>query len=261
MVALDLKSKWLCYCILGKVGNKRESLHYLENWIKLFYLIDDFLKDCPSKSLISEQTKEVILKLDKSGIPRTTSKNVPTGGVLQWNEKNNRKICQLYLQEQYKEILAVEKDGVDYYDWLIEQFPTRNSWIKFDRNYIHGYLSEDINIKKTANVFPDFLFQLSPTFNPNKVANANTEIQIYISDRYFMKKGVLVIDKFAKDIGEIANAVIIGKALTPYQKNYINKPGTNSVRGYVSYNYADREKLLFSKIGIDDWETLYDLRK
>lgn len=43
-------------------------------------------------------------------------------------------------------------------------------------------------MKKTDSELPDFLFQLFPTFNPNKPIRANTEIQVYISKRYLLKK-------------------------------------------------------------------------
>lgn len=119
MEKLNLDSIWYCYCILGKVNAKAASLHYLDDWMKCYELLDDFLQDCTTKSLRSEQTKEVILKIAKDGFHRRTYKKVPTGGILKWNKRNNQKICKLYLQEQLEEIIAVEKTGKDYYDWII----------------------------------------------------------------------------------------------------------------------------------------------
>ncbi len=256
MIELDINSKWFCYVILGKVDSKKESLHYLVNWMQCFYLIDDFLEDCPSKSLISEQTKERIIKIDKNFVPQERTTKAPTGGILQWNQKNNEKICTLYLQDQYIEIIEIEKNGKDYYDWLIDQFPSRDLSIKFHSNCICGYLSDNIDIKKTSGIFPDFLLTLSPTFNPNKKINANTELQIYISERYLKMKGIANVDNFVREIGKIAKAIKIGRALIPYQKNYTDETGRICVRGYVSYNFADRNTLELSKIGIKNWETL-----
>lgn len=258
MTELNLDSKWYCYCILGKVNSKSESLHYLNNWLKLYKLIDDFLQDCPVKSLLSEQRKDIILKIDKDGIPRTIAKKLSTGGTLQWNEKNNKKICNLYLQQQLEEIIDVEKNGKDYYEWLIEQYPNRNSSVSFERNHVKGYLIENINVKKARNEYPDFLFQLSPTFNPNKSSKVNFEIHCYVSERYSLKKGINVVDEFILKIGKIAKAIKIGRAKTLYQKRYVDKYGTNRIRGYVGDNFADRETMNFSKIGIENWETIFD---
>lgn len=254
---LNENSQWYCYCILGKVKSKAESMHYLNNWMKIYQILDEFLQDCPQKYITSEQLKETILKIGKDGYPNTTHKKAPTGGKLKWNEQNNRKICTLYLQEQLEEIIEVEKTGKDYYDLRIEQFPIRNTWIDFDGNTVEGYLGTDDNTKKKKNVFPDFMLTLSPTFNPNKATKVNFETQIYISERYTLRKGMDKVDEFIKQFLKVTNIVKIGVTKTPFCKRYVDKNGSNFLRVYVGCNFADRETLAYSKIGIENWETIY----
>lgn len=249
---LTENSQWYCYCILGKVNSKAESLHFFKNWMKVYKVLDDFLQDCPKKYIISEQTYEIILKVEKDGYPRVKYKKASTGGKLKWNEQNNQKICTLYLQKQFDEIIEVEKTGKDYYDLRIEQFPARNTWINFYGNTVEGYLSDD------KSNYSDFILTLSPTFNPNKITKVNFEIQIYLSERYAIKKGIEKVDEFIKQFVHITNIIKIGKAKIPFSKRYVNSQGANCVRVYVGSNFADRENLAYSKIGIENWETIYE---
>lgn len=258
MENLKCKSNWYCYCILGKVANKTEALEYLNNWMKCFYVIDDFLKDCPKKSIVSEQILQTIKSIDTNGCANSSYKKAPTGGTQVFNQKNNKKICSLYLEEEYNEIVKIEKTGVDYYDWFYNQFPKRKTLVNFDYNTIKGYLSEKINIKKTTDL-PDFIFELSATNNPNKFKNANTEINIYISERYYNLVGSSKTEKFISEIGEIAKAIKIGKSISTYKREWKEKNGTNRVEFVVGCNFANKETLEFSRNSrIKNWSTIFE---
>lgn len=115
MDELTQSSQYTAFCILGKVEKERDKLQYLKQWMKCFEILDNFLSNCPQKSSQSEQVFDKILVFDKKGIARLTFKNAPIGGIQQWNESNNRKICTLYLEKMLNEKEAIEKQGLIFW--------------------------------------------------------------------------------------------------------------------------------------------------
>ncbi len=256
MEELKNNDNWYCYCILGEIKNNTESLEYPQNWMECYKIIDDFLKIFTSKSIRSYQDLREIKEIDDRGYARSNDKTAKTGGTLTWNEKNNIKICSLYLQEQFEKIVELEKQNIDYWDWIWDNFPQENTYVSFDENLIYGYLNKE-NIRSPKQL-PDFILRLSPTNNPNKFTGINTEIQIAISKRTIEKIGIETTDNFIFKLGKVAKAVKIGRATSVYKYEYIDD-GRNFISFPVETNFANRDKAKFSSDDrIKNWEVIFE---
>lgn len=256
MDELTLSSQYTAYCILGKVEKEGDKLQYLNQWMKCYELLTGFLSDCPQKSIESDQMFQKTLHYDKNGTARVTHKKAPTGGIQQWNEKNNKKICTLYLEDMLKEKETVEKEGLNYGEWLKQQFPTRDTSVIFFNNTVCGYLATDANIKKYEQM--DFLFTLSHSLHVETSKVFNQEINIYISDRLTKTKTEDVIDKLVKNIGDLSFAVKIGKTKMPYQLREYNNGQLSRIDGLVGRSYGFGQSLEFKKNPTNEWTTIFE---
>lgn len=257
MTELTIDTEYTAYCILGKVNHECDKLQYLKQWMQCYQLLDDFLLDCPKKSVESDQDFQKILGFDKKGIAKVTYKKAPTGGKLTWNKSNNRKICTLYLEEMLNEKETIEKRGLHYGDWINKQFPERDTSISFFDNVVCGYLDESINIKKDQQM--DFLFTLSHSLHVETFRVFNQEINIYISDRYKALKSENEISNFIKDIGKLSCAVKIGKTKMPYQIQEYKDGRLSRIENLVGRGYGFGQSLEFKSNSTNEWETIYKL--
>lgn len=263
MKELTKHSMWYCYCILGKVEELLQGLEYPDNWMKCYEVIDKFIKDLPRKSIHSEQMKKRILKIKKNGVPSITCKNVPLGGVLTWNRKNNEKICTLYLNKQIDDINQAKACELSYGDWQIKQFPNATH-IYFHRNTVNGSLSKDVNIRNPlVGYYPDFIFIMPSCVDPsnNHISNfkAHIEVYIYISERYADIKGKQEIEEFVMEMAKLANAIKVGKAKSVWCREWIDEFGDNHLENLIWGSRADRCTLEYSANGkITGWKTIFE---
>ena len=248
---------YFVYCILGKVEHEREKLQYKEQWMKCYAILNDFLSDCETKSVSSEQVYRKVFAYGDDGYPKVSFKGAPTGGLLKWNEKNNRKICETHLDVLLQEIEEAEKKKESYEDWLKGLFPERNTNIEFWENQVLARIekTEDLN----RNQRDDFILRLYQSAEISLNWPANQAIDILISKKYANIKGEELIAKLIRRIVELSKAVKIGKTEMPaaiYTKEE-NTYGGKRVHSLIGRKYGIAKELKFApNLAGNNWDII-----
>lgn len=244
------------YCIMGYAEREKDKLHYLNQWMKCYPVLNDFLKDCQTKSVSSEQTFRKVRSWDEDGYPAISSKNAPTGGILKWSEKNNRKICETHLEELLRQSEEAEREGISHYEWMQKQFPERDVIINLDYHEIRARLEAVPNLNRYGH--NDFIFALSPYASKPSEQIPNQQITIFISDRYLKNKRQEDIDNFIRQIGIMANAVKIGKTRMPAAIDEKGQHGQIVMKSLIHHNYSILPTCDFRANPKGEWTVIYE---
>jgi hypothetical protein len=205
---------YLVYCILCKVEHDREKLHFLDNWMKCYAVLDKFLSDCSTKTISSDQVFCKIKSIKDKKYPRTSDSKAPTGGLMKWNENNNREICTKHLETLLEQIETAAQVGLPLQEWIVEtQFPEIDTYVKFGHHEVLASIKTAGNLNKAD--FYDFIFRVSCSPDTMRNCPANQQISIFVSERYVKLKGKEAIETFVREIGQLAHAVKIGTTQMP----------------------------------------------
>ncbi|MDR2951488.1 MAG: hypothetical protein LBV71_20045 [Prevotella sp.] len=244
------------YCIMGRAEREKDKLHYLNQWMKCYPVLDDFLKDCQTKSVSSEQTFRKVSSWSEDGYPAISIKNAPTGGILKWSEKNNRKICETHLEELLRQSEEAEKEGISHYDWMQKQFPERNVIINLDSHKIRARMEAVPNLNRYGH--NDFIFILSPYASKPADQIPNQQITMFICDRYMKSKNQEEVDNFVRQIAIMANAIKIGKTRMPAAINEKNQHGQTEMKSLINRHYGIPPTCSFRPNPAGEWTVIYE---
>lgn len=236
----DKPENYLVYCILGKVEYDRDKLHFLNNWMKCYDLLDKFLCDCDTKKISSNQSFCKIKPTKEKGFPRTSYSNAPTGGSMKWNEKNNRKICATHLEKVLTQLETAAQVGLPLQEWIETQFPEMDTFTVFYKHEVLAKIEAAENPSDTA-LTNDFIFRISCSSDVMRGFPANQQISIFISDRYAKIKGNEVISSFVREVGKLAHAVKMGSTHMPLSITECTDtvPGGKRISSLIWRDYGD----------------------
>ena len=68
---MELIENYLVFCMLGEVKSDKEKLCFQNQWMKCYTLLDDFLTDCGTKTISSDQTFCKIKSIKDKNYPKT----------------------------------------------------------------------------------------------------------------------------------------------------------------------------------------------
>lgn len=244
------------YCIMGYIDNERNKLQYLDQWMKCYPILDDFMKDCQTKSVSSEQTFRQVTSWSDDGFPQVNIKTAPTGGTLKWGEKNNRKICETHLEELLLQTEQAQKEGISHYDWMQKQFPERDVIINFDRHQVRGRMEAVANLNRYG--VNDFIFMLSPYATKPNEHVPNQRINIYITERYVKTVGQEKVDEFVRKIASMAGAVKVGKTRLPASVNEKNQQGKTVTKTLIWRDYSLPSTCSFLPNPAGEWIVIFE---
>lgn len=262
---VEFKSKadianYYAYCILGKAEKEKEKLHYENQWMKFFTLLDTFLKNCKSKTIISFQTFQKY-KLHRNGSFRASFKKASTGGTLKWNKQNHLKISQLYLPAYLKEIEDYEQSGMEFTQWLKNRIKTNDTLLRFSSTEIYACVNDFP--KSTWDEGFDFYFIFSNSVDIESNPVYNQEVNISISEKFYQQLGSNEVETLINKIGELVNVQKIGKTIFPYRIDVgtTQDPAAQfPIACGINHGYGliQEQKLDFRKNPSADWQVLFE---
>jgi hypothetical protein len=229
---------YLVYCIIGKAGRDRDKLQYLNQWMQCYRLLDDYLMDCATKSVSSEQVFCKIPGVGSDGVPRLNHRGAPTGGLMKWSEKNNRKICEAHLTAQLADIEAALAEGLPLQEWVVAHYPERDTYVDFIGHKVLGRM-EAVN-ELNRNGYNDFIFRLGHSSDVARGFSANQEVNIFISERFAASRGLSGTDVFIRGVAQLAQSVLAGVTQMPLSRCEYRDDiyGGKSVTSFIGRDYG-----------------------
>jgi len=238
---MELIENYLVFCILGKVKSDKEKLCFLNQWMKCYALLYDFLADCGTKTISSDQTFCKIKSIKDKNYPKITHTKASTGGLMKWSEKNNRDICTKHLETVLKQIETAAQACLPLQEWVVMQFPKIDTFVEFWQNEVLARIEAVNNLNRNGE--NDFIFRLSGSSDVTRGLPANQSIDIFISQRYAKMKGEK-LDSFVREVGRLANAAKI--SMTNMPVSIIEKiHGVERIRSLIWSTYGDIRKCDF----------------
>ena len=234
----DKQEHYLVFCILGKVYRDRDKLHFLDQWMKCYALLDNFLSDCGTKTIFSEQVFCKIKPSKKKGQPKTNYSKAPTGGLMKWDEKNNQKICMGRLETVLKQLETAAQTGLPLQEWIETQYPRMDTFVTFNYHEVLARIEVVNNLNR--NGFNDFIFRISCSSDVMRGLPANQQISMFISERYVKNKGKEKIDSFVREVGKLAHAIKIAATNMPISIiEHTSVPGSERINTLIWSDYGD----------------------
>ena len=247
-------TNYLVFCLLGKVEHDREKLCFSEQWMRCYEILDDFLSDCGTKTIFSDQNFIKIKSIKDRKYPKTDISTAPTGRLMKWSEKNNRSICTKHLETCLKQIETAAQAGLPLQEWVVTQFPAMDTFICFYENEVLARLEKVGNLNRNGP--NDFIFRLSGSADVMRGLPANQTLDIFLSERYAALKGSEAIEAFVRKIGQLARAIKIGATTMPIalweDEQHVNP--------LIWKNYGDIFKADFKPNPAGHPWTLWDIR-
>ena len=233
------------YCILGRAESEREKLQYYSTWMKCYEILDNFLSDCGTRMVQSEQVFCTI-RPGKAGCRLQTGfSKADTGGLLPWTEESNHDICLKYLEASLAQVEEASESGLPLQEWIESRYPEKNAFTAFGKHEVLAQIegADDPNRRG----YYDFVFRLSRSSDIIRGLPANQEVNIFISERYAITKDEGTIDAFIRGIMELARAVSVGITRIPLCRieHSTDKPEEKTVIPFIWNDYGDHKNLSF----------------
>ena len=167
-----MSNKFNIYVFLGKVEKEEDKLYYWKSFEKLYDIVNPIMQDFEFKKVMSDQNFKKLLKVTKDGLFKVTFKNAPTGGKLNWNRENCKKLSTKHLWDNEHLIYTFKHGGLEANKKFLE---AKGQLTEINSHEIYG------SFQKKPEIL-DFILRIYPQYSWQK--HYNQYINLFIRTDY-----------------------------------------------------------------------------